>query len=120
MTSATAFFARVSDANGEIAKLCLQRRHVEPGDTITGQVDFRETPQAARTCCQFSMSLIAVETFSPAQVDKSIPDERTVVAGAHETCIGTDAVSYSITVPENAIPTFSTGACKVNLFVKVF
>jgi hypothetical protein len=38
ITSATAFFARMSDANGEIAKLSLQRRHVQPGDVIVGMI----------------------------------------------------------------------------------
>jgi hypothetical protein len=28
----------MSDANGEIAKLSLQRRHVQPGDVIVGMI----------------------------------------------------------------------------------
>ena len=57
----TAMNARISDANGEIAKLILQKRYLQPGSSIMGFVDFRSAPSASRTCCQFMVSLISKE-----------------------------------------------------------
>lgn len=114
--SSTAFFARISDANGEIAKLSLLRRHIQPGDSVVGLVDFRDTPAAARTCCQLSVSLVAVETFPPATVivdpgkQNTMPSSsRSIYATTCETCFGTDAISFNVCAPETATPTFTTG-----------
>jgi hypothetical protein len=77
-------------------------------------IDFRDTPQAARICCQFSVSLIAVETFPHLAVDQeSIPDERTVQSTMQETCLGTDAISFNVNVPDLITPSFATGFCKI-------
>ena len=110
-------YARVSDANGEIAKLSLQRRHFQPGENIVGLVDFRETPKAARICCQFSVALVSMDSFlsplSSSSKDSSAgPEDRNVQAQHKETCYGTDAISFNLEVPPNVIPTFSTPFCK--------
>ena len=109
-------YARVSDANGEIAKLSLQRRHFQPGDNIVGLVDFRETPKAARICCQFSVALVSMDSFlapiSSKDSSGTTPEDKNVQAQHKETCYGTDAISFNLEVPPNVIPTFSTPFCK--------
>ena len=111
MIPAAGIYARVSDANGEIAKLSLRRRHFQPGDNIIGLIDFRDTPKAARICSQFSILLIGVESL-PQESSSTYPEERTVQARTQETCYGTDAVSFHIEVPPKITPTFSTPFCK--------
>ena len=55
-SKSTAMNARVSDSNGEIAKLFFHKRCLQPGSSIMGSVDFSS---ASRICCQFLVSLIS-------------------------------------------------------------
>jgi len=50
--------SRVSDVNGEIAKISVHRTRVRPGESIIGTLDFRE---AVVLCTQYCASLIAIE-----------------------------------------------------------
>ena len=90
---------------------------------IKGLVDFRETPKAARICCQFSVALVSMDSFlmSPISSKKdssgtSTPEDKNVQAQHKETCYGTDAISFNLEVPPNVIPTFSTPFCKFSIF----
>ena len=55
-SKSTAMNARISDNNGEIAKLFFHKRCLHPGSSIMGSVDFSS---ASRICCQFLVSLIS-------------------------------------------------------------
>ena len=55
-SKSTAMNARISDSNGEIAKLFFHKRCLQPGSSIMGSVDFSS---ASRICCQFLVSLIS-------------------------------------------------------------
>jgi hypothetical protein len=94
--------ARISDSNGEIAKLFFHKRCLHPGSSIMGSVDFSS---ASRICCQFLVSLISKETALPNSAESI--EHRTTQEAKLENCIGTEMVSFAVQVPVNAIPTFA-------------
>ena len=113
MVSNSTFYARISDANGEIAKLSLHKRHFQPGDNILGLVDFRDTPKTARICGQFSVSLVANETITKQDDpesgdDPNVNEDKSVQGRTQETCFGTDTVAFNLPIPLEATPTFAT------------
>ena len=112
MVSNSTFYARISDANGEIAKLSLHRRHFQPGDNILGLVDFRDTPKT-RICGQFSVSLVANETITEqgdpeSGDDPNVSEDKSVQGRTQETCFGSDTVAFTLPIPLEATPTFAT------------
>ena len=106
----TPFFGRISDANGEIAKVVIRKRHFKVGEPIIGILDFRETPKLARICARFVVSLATTETWK--NQEDSEKDVSTVQATFQDICYGTDFVSFTLDVPQNSTPSFSTEFCK--------
>ena len=91
--------ARISDGNGEIAKISLPKSQFQPGNSIIGLVDFQGAPSGSRICCQLIISLVSVEKSDSNQ-------HRIVHKIEQENCFGTDALSFSIEVPHNATTSF--------------
>ena len=107
----TPFFGRISDANGEIAKVYIRKRHFRVGEPIVGILDFRETPKMSRICAKFVVSLATTETWK----NQEDSDVSTVQATFQDVCYGTDLVSFTLDVPQNSTPSFSTEFCKYSL-----
>ena len=107
----TPFFGRISDANGEIAKVYIRKRHFRVGEPIVGILDFRETPKMSRICAKFAVSLATTETWK----NQEDSDVSTVQATFQDVCYGTDLVSFTLDVPQNSTPSFSTEFCKYSL-----
>ena len=103
----TPFFGRISDANGEIAKIYIRKRHFRVGEPIVGILDFRETPKMSRICAKFVVSLATIETWK----NQEDSDVSTVQATFQDICYGTDLVSFTLDVPQNSTPSFSTEFC---------
>ena len=106
----TPFYGRISDVNGEIAKVVLHKRHFQVGDPIIGIMDFRGISKSSRICAYFVVSLMAIEYWK--NENSSI---FTAHESRHETCLGTDFVSFTLDVPKSSTPTFSTHFCKSSL-----
>ena len=110
----TPFLGRISDANGEIAKVFIQKRHFQVGDPIIGTIDFRETPKLTRICAKCVVSVVTTETWKNPDSDMS-----TVQATFQDICYGTDFVSFSLDIPQNSTPTFSTDFCKFSSLLQL-
>ena len=100
-------FTRISDPNGEIAKLNLMRSEVRPGESVYGLLDFRD---GVATCTEFCVSLLALESVAK-PVSAGKPDERVVHASCCEVVLGMDTTSFELHVPETVAPTFKTSIC---------
>ena len=114
---ASPLLTRVSDSNGEIVKLHLLNTCLRPGDAIFGILDFRGSSHA-HACTQFCVSLIAEEVSKLSEKkskkfgDKMFKIERSVQATVAEVCLGLEASSFEIHVPECVTPSFKNNLSK--------
>lgn len=94
------FQGRISDANGEIGILTLQKCHILAGSSILGHIDFTGAPSKSRICCQFFTALVSVER-------KDDSEFTTIQAHTQEMCYGTDAVAFTLDIPTSANCSFN-------------
>lgn len=106
-------FARISDSNGEIAKLLMMRTDVKPGDILCGFLDFRS---GNSVCTEYCVKLVAIEEVPEGivpKMDKKKPNKSHFVESNYygtvsEVVLGLDTTSFDMAIPPLATPTFSS------------
>ncbi|TRY67337.1 hypothetical protein TCAL_15840, partial [Tigriopus californicus] len=111
-------FARISDSNGEIAKMLLIRTDVKPGDILCGFLDFRS---GTSVCTEYCVKLVAIEEvpdgiapqMNKKKPNKSKTEESNYYGTVSEVVLGLDTTSFDMAIPPLATPTFSSNSIRL-------